>query len=123
MCYCVLIYSLFGRFLYSAGYNTDFVDYNEFLDKRWGKAYIKYPFYAGVWFLLTLMCLIKDINKLNFTAYIGVASCSYGLLVVLIQCPSYYKYYKESIYKKDDESTHPNLINLGDAFTAKLDFF
>lgn len=123
MCYCVLIYSLFGRFLYSAGYNTDYVDYNDFLDKRWGKAYIKYPFYIGIFFLLTLMCLIKDINKLNFTAYIGVASCSYGLLVVLIQCPSYYKYYKEYIYKKDDESTHPNWINLGDAFTSKLDFF
>ena len=123
MCYCTLIYSLFGRFIHSAGYNTEYVDYNDFFDKKWGKAYIKYPFYAGVGFILSLMCLIKDINKLNFSAYIGVASCSYGLIVVLVQCYPYYQFYKDTIYKKDDESTHPNWINISDAFTKKLDFF
>ena len=123
MCYCALIYSLFGRFIHSAGYTKDYVDYNDFLDRKWGKAYIKYPFYAGVAFCLSLICLIKDINKLNFAAYIGVASCSYGLIVVLVQTHSYFKYYQDTIYKKDDESTHANWINLGDAFTKKLDFF
>ena len=86
MCYCALIYSLFGRFILSAGYSKDYVDYNDFLDRKWGKAYIKYPFYIGVGFILSLMGLIKDINKLNFSAYLGVLSCLYGLLVVLIQC-------------------------------------
>ena len=123
MCYCALIYSLFGRFIHSAGYTNDYESYNAFLDKKWGKAYIKYPFYAGVGFCLSLMCLIKDINKLNFSAYLGVASCSYGLIVVLVQCHSYYTYYKNSIYKAEDKSTHTNWINLGDAFTKKLDFF
>ena len=123
MCYCVLIYSLFGRFIQSLAYNKDYVDYNEFYDKRWGKAYIKYPFYAGVGFCLSLMCLIKDINKLSFSAYIGVGACSYALIVVLVQCYSYYKYYRDTIYKADDESTHPNWINISDAFTKKMDFF
>jgi len=123
MCYCALIFSLFGRFIHSAGFTNDYPDYSDFFDKRWGKAYIKYPFYAGVGFCLSLMCLIKDINKLNFSAYIGVTACSYGLIVVLVQCDSYYKYYKQSIYKEDDPSTHTNWINLGDAFTKKLDFF
>jgi len=123
MCYCALIYSLFGRFILSAGYSKDYVDYNDFLDRKWGKAYIKYPFYIGVGFILSLMGLIKDINKLNFSAYLGVLSCLYGLLVVLIQCHSYYTHYRNNIYKKDDESTHANFINLGDAFTKKLEFF
>ena len=123
MCYCALIYSLFGRFILSVGYTKDYAEYSDFLDKRWGKAYIKYPFYAGVGFCLSLMCLIKDINKLNFSAYIGVASCSYGLIVVFVQCPSYYKYYKKTIYNKDDESTYTNWFNIKDAFTSKLDFF
>lgn len=123
MCYCALIYSLFGRFIQSAVYSTEYADYDEFLDKKWGKAYIKYPFYAGVGFILSLMGLIKDINKLSFSAYIGVASCFYGLIVVLVQTPSYYSYYKDTIYKKDDDSTHTNWINIGDAFTKKLDFF
>ena len=123
MCYCALIYSLFGRFILSVGYTKDYAEYSEFLDKRWGKAYIKYPFYAGVAFCLSLMCLIKDINKLNFSAYIGVASCSYGLIVVMIQCHSYYQHYKNTIYNKDDESTYTNWFNIKSAFTSKLDFF
>ena len=123
MCYCALIYSLFGRFILSVGYTKDYAEYSDFLDKRWGKAYIKYPFYAGVAFCLSLMCLIKDINKLNFSAYIGVSSCSYGLIVVMIQCYSYYQHYKKTIYNKDDESTYTNWFNIKDAFTSKLEFF
>ena len=123
MCYCALIFSLFGRFILSAGYSKDYADFNEFADKVWNKAYIKYPFYAGLGFILSLMGLIKEINKLNFSAYIGVASCSYGLIVVLVQCHSYYQYYRDNIYKEDDKSTHMNLINIGDSFTTKLEFF
>ena len=123
MCYLALIYSLFGRFIYSAGFTKDFIDYESFFDKKWGKAYIKYPIFAGIAFFLSLMCLIKDINKLNFSAYIGVVACMYGLFVVMIECNSYYKYYKETKYIEEVKSTHPNWINLGDAFTKKLDFF
>ena len=123
MCYLALIFSLFGRFIYSAGYTKDFIDYESFFTNRWGKANIKFPFFVGVAFFLSLICLIKDINKLNFTAYIGVISCMYGLFVIMIECNSYYTYYKDKIYIKEDKRTHVNWINLGDAFTKKLDFF
>ena len=124
MCYIALIYPLIGRFIQSAGItNKDYINYQDFYENVWGKAYIKYPIFVGIAFGLSLMCLIKDINKLNFSAYIGVVACIYGLFVVMVECNSYYNYYKETRYVEEDESTHPNWIDLGKAFTKKLDFF
>ncbi len=70
-----------------------------------------------------MMCLIDDINKLNFSSYIGVGAVIYTLIVVAAQCHSYYNYYKKTVYKDDIDSTHPNWTNLGDAFKSDLDFF
>ena len=123
MCFLALIFPLFGRFIQSAFYKDKYPTYDDFAAAKWGKAYITFPFFFGMTFLLCLLCLIKDINKLNFSAYIGVGAVIYTLLVVTIQCDSYYKYYKENKYIKDDKSTHPNWINLGDAFKKDLDFF
>ena len=88
-----------------------------------GKTLFKISFFVGLAFILTLICLIKDINKLNFSAYIGVVAVIYALIVVMVQCRSYYKHYKDTVYNEDDDSTHPNWINLGDAFTKDLIFF
>ena len=123
MCFLALIFPLFGRFIQSAVYPKAYIDYEDFEEKKWGQPYIKFPFFIGVTFFLSLMCLIKDINKLNFSAYIGVIAVIYTLFVVMIQCRSYYKYYKETVYKENDKNTHPNWANLGNAFTKKLDFF
>ena len=123
MCFLALIFPLFGRFIQSAFYRNDYADYDAFKDAKWGKAYIKYPFFMGLAFILSLICLIRDINKLNFSAYIGVVACGYAIIVVMVQCHSYYKHYKDTVYKEDDESTHVNWIHLGDAFTKDLIFF
>ena len=123
MCFVSLIFPLFGRFVQSAFYRNDYADYDAFKDAKWGKAYIKYPFFFGLAFVLSLLCLIKDINKLNFTAYIGVGACGYAIIVVVVECHSYYQHYKDTVYKKEDDSTHVNWINLGDAFTKDLIFF
>ena len=123
MCFISLIFPLFGRFVQSGFYRNKYKDYDQFYDEKWGKAYIKYPFFAGLSIIIALICLIKDINKLNFTAYIGVGACGYAIIVVVVECHSYYKHYKDTVYKKDDDSTHANWINLGDAFTKDLIFF
>ena len=123
MCFLALIFPLFGRFILSAAYNNKYESYEEFEKAKWGKTYIKLPFFVGVTFCIAVMCLIKDINKLNFSAYIGVIAVFYTLFVVMIQCRGYYKYYKDTKYVEQDESTHPNWINLADAFTKELDFF
>ena len=123
MCFIALIFPLFGRFIQSGFYRNKYRDYNHFFDEKWGKAYIKFPFFICLAFVLSLICLIKDINKLNFSAYIGVVACVYALMVVMIECNSYYNHYKDTVYKEDDDSTHPNWFNLGDAFTKDLIFF
>ena len=85
MCFLALIFPLFGRFIQSAFYKDKYPTYDDFADAKWGKAYIKFPFFVGLTFLLCLLCLIKDINKLNFSAYIGVGAVIYTLLVVIIK--------------------------------------
>ena len=123
MCFIALIFPLFVRFILNVAYNGQYNGYQDFNDKKWGKPYIKFPFFIGVSFVLSLICLIKDINKLNFSAYIGVIAVFYALFVVMVQCKDYYDYYKKTIYVEEDKSTHPNWVNLGDAFTNDLDFF
>ena len=58
MCFIALIFPLFGRFIQSGFYRNDYADYDEFYDKKWGKAYIKYPFFFGLALILSFICLI-----------------------------------------------------------------
>ena len=119
----VLIYALFGRFIQSVGYQNDYETYDDFYDAKWGKPYIKYPFTFGIAIILSFVSLIKDINKLSFSSYIGVTAVIYSLLVVMIECNKYYNHYKDNVYDENDKSTKVNWIDLGKAFTKELDFF
>ena len=123
MCFLALLFPLFGRFIQNIAYNKRYETYDDFLDDKWGKLYIKVPFYIAASLAISLMCLIDDINKLSFSSYIGVGAMIYTLLVITVQCHSYYQYYKKHFYLKNVESTHPNWTNLGDAFKKDLDFF
>ena len=84
---------------------------------------MKFPIFAGIAILLSFECLIKDINKLNFSAYLGVIAVIYTLFVITIQCDSYYKHYKKTEYVKENKNTHVNWLNLKNAFTTDLEFF
>ena len=123
MCFIALMFPLFGRFVQHVGYRTKYQTYDEFAKAIWNKSYVKFPFFIIIAFLQSLVCLIRDINKLNFSAYIGVGACMYTLLVVTIQCKSYYNHYKKTEYIKEDKSTHVNWSDLSQAFTSDLHFF
>ena len=82
MCFIALMFPLFGRFVQHVGYRNKYNTYDEFAHDIWNKPYVKFPFFIILAFLQSLVCLIKDINKLNFSAYIGVGACMYTLLVV-----------------------------------------
>ena len=119
----VLIFALFGRFIQAVAYSDRYPTYDNFFDSKWGKPYIKFPFSLGIAFILSLISLIKDIRKLNFSAYIGVGAVIYTLFVIMIECNKYYNHYKDNVYKKEDQNTHLNLIDLRKGFTSDLLFF
>jgi amino acid permease len=123
MCFLALLFPLFGRFIQSIAYNNKYDSYEDFLSAKWGKPYIKLPFYVGVSFAISLMCLIDDINKLNFSSYIGVGAVIYTLLIITYQCHGYYIYYKKNMYIEEDKSTHANYTDFSQAFKKDLDFF
>ena len=123
MMFMALIYSLFGRFIYSSGFTKKYSDYENFEDEIWQKAYVKFPVYVGLTLGLCFMCLIRDMDKLNFSAYIGVFSVIYSLFVVLVQCHDYNKDSKTRYYIESDENTHANWFNIKKAFTKDLEFF
>ena len=110
MMFMALTYSLFGRFIHAAGYTNKYPDYDDFDKEIWTKAYIKFPVYIGLTLGLCFMCLIKDIDKLNFSAYIGVFAVIYSLIIVLVQCHDYYKDSKKNIILKKIKA--PILIGL-----------
>ena len=123
MCFLALIYPLFGRFIMSIGYRNKYNDFEEFKKDKWGKSYIKFPIFIVIAVILSLECLIKDINKLNFSAYLGVIAVIYTLIIITIQCDTYYNDYKKNEYVENDKSTHVNWTHLEKAFTSDLDFF
>ena len=123
MMYMTLTFALLGRFIQAAGFTDKYPEYEEFENKIWNKPYIKFPVYVGLTLGLFFMCLIKDMNKLNFSSYIGVLAVIYSLCVVLIQCHDYFKDSKEKYYIKEDKNTHINWFNIGKAFTKELEFF
>ena len=118
-----LLYPLFGRFIQTIGYNNKYKTYDEFVSDKWGKLYIKIPFYFGIFLAISFMCLIDDINKLSFSSYIGVGSVLYTLIVVTYECHSYFNYYKNHIYIEEDKSTHANYKDISQAFKKDLAFF
>lgn len=74
--------------------------------------------------LVIPLCLIKDISKMKNASLFGMISLFYVMLVVLIQSPTYYSYYKENIYKPDDISTHINWWDFSAPFdSSNLYFF
>ena len=54
---------------------------------------------------------------------IRIIFVSFCLFILIIQTPSYYNYYKNTIYNINDKTTYPNWTNLKNAFTSKMEFF
>ena len=123
MAFISLVYSTFGRFMQSAFYKDDYLSYEDFEDNKWDKLKIKLPIFVGLSIFISLLCLITNMAKLDFVSYISVGAVSYALIVIMVQCHSYYNHYKDTVYVENDSDTHPNWYNLGDAFHKDLIFF
>ena len=121
--FIIIVYSVLGRFCESIVFHGEYASYAEFSEEIWDAPKYKWPIILGIGVILSFICLMRDMKKLNFASYLAVISVIYGLMVVLIQCNSYYNYYKDNIYKKEIEETHTNYFDLSKAFTTELIFF
>ena len=120
----VIIYTLIGRAIFEFFVDKDkYNDFDLFSKEKWSSKQIKFPLMFGLTILLSPACLLKDISKMRFTSTFGICSLIYSILIVIIECPWYYKYYLDNIYKKDDPSTHANWFDISKGFTSDLNFF
>ncbi|MCQ2816771.1 MAG: amino acid transporter [archaeon] len=125
MSYLTVVYALVGRFIKGIWYydSTEYLDFDDFKDAKWGEPQFKFPIIFGLAIVLGVICLQRDMKKLNFVGYFGMAANLYAVLVVIIECHSYYTGVYQKQYVDDDEDTHANYWNLGKAFTRDLEFF
>ena len=121
--YQVIIYSLIGRTIYEFfGDKNIYENFEKYEEEVWDTAILKYPIMFGIILLVMPLCLLKNISKMRFASFFGICAYIYCILVIVIQCPWFLKYYLDN-YKEDDPSTHANWFNIGKGFTKDLYFF
>ena len=120
----VIIYALIGRTYFDFfGDKDKYIDFNLFSEDKWSSKYIKYPLMFGLAILISPACLLKDISKMRFVSTFGICCLIYTILVIVIECPWFYKYYLNNIYNENDSSTHANWFDISKGFTSELNFF
>ena len=117
-----LTFPLIGRIVKIISYNKQYQSYDTFLKEKWGVGFIKYIFFICVGFCFYIITVFKFI-KLRFISFYRIITFTFCVLFLIVQCPSYYKHYKNEIYNKNDKNTYPNWTDLSQAFTAKMEFF
>ena len=122
--YEVIINSLIGRVIYIFFIDKKIYESFEIYEKsKWDTVKIKAIVLVSLNVLLFPFCLAKDIGKMKFFGIFGVISLAYTILVLIIECPFFWSYYKKNVYVKEDKSTHANWVDITRAFNSDLDFF
>jgi amino acid permease len=86
----------------------DYPTMEDFNKNFYERTEIKLIFMYSFSILVIPLCLLKDISKMKNASIFGLLSLFYIILLIVIQSPMYYSYYRENIYKPDDVSTHIN---------------
>ena len=117
-----LTFPMTGRIVKILLYNKQYQSYDTFYKEKWGRGFIKYPFFITIGFCSYVINYFKFI-RLKTIGIFRIITIIFCILILIIQTPSYYNYYKSNIYNEKDETTYPNWSNLGNAFTTKMEFF
>ena len=122
--YEVILNSLIGRVIYTFFKDKKIYEtFSVYEEKKWNQLKIKVIVLASLTILLFPLCLAKDIGKMRFFSLFGILSLAYTIIVLVIECPFFWKHYLKNVYVKEDDSTHANWIDISRAFNSNLDFF
>ena len=122
--YEVILNSLIGRVIYTFFKDKKIYEtFDVYEEKKWNQLKIKVIVLVSLTILLFPLCLAKDIGKMRFFSLFGIISLAYTIVVLVVECPFFWKYYLNNVYIKEDNSTHANWIDISRAFNSNLDFF
>lgn len=121
----LIIYSLAGRSFYHffVKDKSYYTEYDIYEKEVWDQTNRRIIGICIIGFLLIPLCLIKNISKMSFLGYLSICSLLYTFLVIIIQSPFFWIYYKNNIYKEDKPDTHPNWFNITNSFNTRFEFF
>lgn len=122
--YEVIIFTLIGRTIYEFFIDHDeYKSYSEYEANEWNTLTYNIIVLLIISILLIPLCLAKDIGKMKFFSLFGIIALFYTIIVLIIECPFFFKHYINNVYKSDDDSTHANWIDITRSFNSDLDFF
>jgi len=73
--------------------------------------------------LVIPLCLLKDISKMRMASIFSLISLFYTIIVIVIESPYYYSYYKENYYKTEETDTHINWWDFSAPFQPETLYF
>ena len=115
-------FPMMGRIVKVILYNKQYQSYEIFYLEKWRRGFIKYPFFITIGFCIFVVNYFKFI-RLKIIGLFRIIAICFCILIIVIQTHSYYKYYKNEIYNKNDKSTYQNWTKLQNAITSKMEFF
>ena len=122
--YQVILYKLIGGVINEiGGYGYESLD-AFLLNSFWKEYKLKFPVNYGLAILILLpICLLKNVSKMRFASTFGILSLFFLIGIVVVECPWFIINYFKNIYKKEDPSTHLNIIDLSVGFDKNMSFF
>lgn len=122
----IIAYKLLGEIVYNFGrFFEVYNDIESFLTTSfWSWTWVKLcTMYGMTTFVILPLCLLKDVSRLRMGSLLGVITLIFLILLIIVQCPSYIRYYWNNVYKEDDPTTHLNIFNISSSFDKNLFFF
>lgn len=121
-----LVYKCIGEIVYNFGeFYNEYDSIEAFINESfWNSMNVKIMVSFGITlFIVTPLCLIKDVSRLRIASLLGVLTLISLILLIIIQCPFYFQYYWDKVYSEGDPQTHLNIFNPAKAFDSNLFFF
>ena len=111
--YQVILYKLLGGVI-NEFFDMGYAGVEDFaLNSFWNEFSVKFIIcYLIAIFILTPLCLLKNISKMRYASMFGIFSLFFLIFIVVIECPFYIKYnFSEKNKNKKSELNYFNILS------------